>query len=1218
MKPKGNQQHANIRISFRQFFYRQSLKTIIENFASQKFILESLQSRILRDGIITIFVLRLIPAQQPGAFWPSSVILFMNRFNSLLSGWLFVLACGVASVSAQVTYKTSSLLSSGHWYKLGVVNDGVYKLAGADLQQLGVPVIGKASASIRLFGHGGFMLHERSDSTPVDDLRELPIAVKDQNENNVFETEDIIFFYGKGPLSWNFGSGCMGYTHVSNIYSDTAYYFLNFGGSVPGLRMSLIPEASGPPDTLIGAYEDLIVLEKDSLNLIRSGRQWFWKRFDVINQHTFNLNIQHLTSRPVAIKTAVAERCLTGSGTLYVRVNGFQTILHTLPTVSSHYEGPLAAYDVRCGTAMVTGSHLNIQIVKGDNTCESAWLDYIEVLAERTAVKNNGEQLHLRHRGSLGKNRIDYQLNGQTSAVRVWDVTLSHFPKEMNFSGNLIKTEGESALREFVVFRESEAYVPYFFGSVPHQNLHGMTAPDLIIVSPPDFLSEAQRLAQFRQSHDGLDVAVVTPQQIYNEFSHGQQDIAAIRNFLQMFYLRSLSGDKMPRYVLFFGDASYDFKTYLNRTYREQGSQRININTNFVPTYQTSNSLSRNGSSYGSDEFFAFLKPGTGLQETMTYGSATQDIAVGRLTIDSPEEARVVVDKIIAYASAPEALRPWRNEFLFVADDMDEGWEDVFVNTSEEMSNILKNEFPVWNRAKIYLDAYRQVISSGQRYPDAQRELDLRMNLGSLFLSYVGHGGETGWSSERLLGMDQIDNLTNGSALPLYYTATCTFTRFDDPGIRSGGERLLELSSGGAIGLISTTRPTSVIGTFNRYIIRNIVTPGPEEMPRMGDILRKSKNQFGGTYPLMMLFGDPSQRLAYPEHKVRATSIVVNGNAADTVMKATDLVTVTGVVEDLNGNVLSDFNGRVYVTQFDKPGTANTLQNDPSAKKITFQVERSIVFRGQGLVQDGQWSVTFKVPIDINYTLGKAKMSLYAENGITDAHGYRDFWIGGSSDLCQNSEGPFLEVFLNDTLYMPGTAAGTNLAVFVRAEDQDGINTTGTGIGHDLMAVVEGPETKTFVLNEFFNYEPGSYTRGTASLPLGTLPDGSYVMRVVAWDNCNNPSDAYLSFTLDKSRLILNNLFAYPNPASDFVTFSFNHNLAGNQLKAELRIFDIDGRLVHQKTEIIHNTGYRSIDLTWNCSVGGTRVGAGIYPFSLTLTDERGRMAHAASKLVVY
>lgn len=1122
------------------------------------------------------------------------------------------------TLQAQISYNSSSQLSSGFWYKLGIEKDGVYALSGADLQQWGVPVVGKSTASIRLFGHGGYMLHERTDSTPVDDVREVPVDVRDMNGNGIFDVEDKILFYGKGPVSWNYGSGCLGYTHVTNIYTDTAYYFLNFGGTTAGARITFSLPVSGVADTILTAYEDLILLEKDSVNLIRSGRQWFWRRFDVISQHSFSLTLSHLTSRPIALRSAVAERCLTGPGILYLRVNGQQTILHNLPTVSSHYEGPLAAYDVRCGSAFVPGNTLSIQIVKGDNVCESAWLDFVEIVAERMAVKTDGEQLHLRHSGTLGKNRVDYQLSGQLGQVRVWDVTQPTNPREIALQGSVLKTSGGSSLRQYVVFREEEAYKPSFFGRIEPQNLHGMAAPDLIIISPPDFLDEARRLAQFRQTHDGLDVAVVTPQQIYNEFSHGQQDIVAIRNFLQMFYLRNLNGDKMPRYVLLFGDASYDYKTHLNRTYREQGSQRININTNFVPTYQTNNSLSRNGSSFGSDEFFAFLRPGTGLSETMTYGSATQDIAVGRLTIDSPEEARTVVDKIIAYSSSPAALRPWRNEFLFVADDMDEGWEDIFVNTSEDMSNILKNEFPVWNRAKIYLDAYRQVISSGQRYPDAQRELDLRMNLGSLFISYVGHGGETGWASERLLGMNQIDALTNGSALPLYYTATCTFTRFDDPAIRSGGERLLELKDGGAIGLISTTRPTSVIGTFNRYIMRNIVTPGPEGMPRLGDILRKSKNQFGGTYPLMMLFGDPSQRLAYPEHRVRATQIIVNGDAADTIMKATDLVTVMGVVEDKNGQLLSDFNGRVYITQFDKPGTASTLQNDPPAKRITFEVERSVVFRGQGIVQNGQWSVTFKVPIDINYTLGRAKMSLYAENGQTDAHGYREFWIGGSSDHCNNSEGPALEVFLNDTLYLPGMPAGANLAVLVRAEDPDGINTTGTGIGHDLVAIIEGPETKTYILNEFFNYEPGSYTRGSARLPLGVLPDGTYTLRVVAWDNCNNPSDAYLSFTLDNSRLILNNLFAYPNPASDFVTFSFSHNLAGHQLKADLRIYDIQGKLIHHKTEIIANQGYRSVDLTWNCSVGGTRVGAGIYPFSLTLTDEKGRTAHAASKLVVY
>ncbi|MCS6980792.1 MAG: type IX secretion system sortase PorU [Flavobacteriales bacterium] len=1116
-------------------------------------------------------------------------------------------------------YKSTSLLATGLWYKLGVIDDGVYVVKGQDLVQWGVPALGKPLASFRLFGHGGLMLFERSDSTPVDDVQEVPLWVVDVNGNGLMDAEDGLFFFGKGPLDWRYDNSCLRYSHQTHLYSDTAYYFLNFGEPVEGLRLSMAEEALGSPDTVVAAREHLVLIEKDSVNLIRSGRQWFWRRFDVLSQHQFTLNIPHLTGKPLSVRSAVAERCLTSPGQMVLRVNGVQVLQHTPPLVSDHYEAPLASWEARCGTASLASEQIVLQMVKVDNTCETAWLDFIELKVERYNVKEEGSQLFLMHSETVGKNRVDYQLNGALSGVKVWEVTQPSRPVEWPLNGSVVRTFGGQVPRRFVAFKPEEALRPHFFGRIENQNLHALPSPDLIIISPPDFQEEAKRLADFRQAHDGLEAIVVTPQQIYNEFSHGQQDITAIRNFLQMFYLRGLQGQKMPRYVLLFGDASYDYKTHLNRTYRMEGSKMVNINTNFVPTYQSTNSLSRNGLSFGSDEFYAFLRPGTGLHETMVYGPAQQDIAIGRLTVRNREEAAKVVDKLIRYSSSPACLKPWRNEVLFVADDMDEPWENIFVYTSEDMSGILKNEFPVWNRAKIYLDAYRQVISSGQRYPDAQRELDLRMKLGTLFISYVGHGGETGWASERLLGMAQIDALTNAHALPLYYTATCTFTRFDDPHLRSGGERLIEMDQGGAIGLISTTRSTTVIGSFNKNIIRNMMSyTSQTDMPRLGDILRKSKNQYGGTYPLMLLFGDPSQRLAYPEHVVRATNITVDGQETDT-MKATSLVTVKGVIENRDGQLLSDFNGRIYFTQFDKPGQTTTLQNDPQAQKIPFEVERNIVFRGQGLVQNGHWSVTFKVPIDIQYTVGKAKMSLYAENGFTDAHGYQEFYIGGSAGNCPNQQGPEVQLFLNDSLYQEGDVAGTNLAVYVRLSDSDGINTTGAGIGHDLMAVLEGPENKTYILNEFFNYFPGSYTDGEARLPLGPLPDGTYTLRVVAWDNCNNPGDAWLAFRLDNSRLILNNLTAFPNPASDQVTISFSHNLAGHTLEAELRVFDLQGRLVYQHRQPILNSGYRSLDIRWDCTAqGGYKLAPGVYPYSVTLRDEQGRTARAGSKLVIF
>lgn len=1114
-----------------------------------------------------------------------------------------------------------SKLAQGNWVKVGVSQSGIFSLNKSFFESNGISLNGISIKRVSVHGFGAVPLPEKIGLPYFEDLPELPVHIKDVNNNGLFDDQDAILFYALGPNPNSYQASSNLILPSLNPYSDTSYYFVRIGSSsdtqAPSSRTSL----SGTATYHINKYTDIALIEKDSLNITHSGRNWYWKSFE----YTSNYKVSHQFAGTgyvdsARIKVDLVTRCVNCTSSQPILLNGSNIGSVAISPSSDQYTGDIGLLESGIYTVPAS-NNFNFSFNKPGNVA-NVWLDRVVINATRNLALY-GSQTMFRNQRSLNSGLITYSIASASNA-KIWDVTNPvQIIEQEHVNGNYGINGG--SLNEFIVFDPLANFSnPFFVKKVANQNLHGIAYVDMVIVAPSEFLNAAQNLAAHRLQRDNISSVIITPESIYNEFSSGSQDPTALRNLMKMFKDRAdLGSSNMVRYLLLFGDGSYDYKEYLNRVPDNVVNPAANKNKNIVPTWQTKNSVSRAGGSYPSDDYFVMLDPnnltGAGEFEHLNVFGLLSS-GVGRVLAYDAASADHMVNKIIHYDDNYACKRDWRNKVLLLADDMDESWESAFVGGSESIANLMEQNFPVYNIDKVYSDAYSQVVSNGQRYPEVTSQVFTQLNNGVLLFNYIGHGGEIGLGGERYLNIEDIDKWENKDNLPVFLTATCTFTRFDLAKSESAGEVMARRADGGAIALFSTTRAISIVNQFNSAFYNAAFTPNLDgTMPTLGDVFRISKNiSTDHTSNPISLFGDPSQRMAYPENKVFTSGIFdENDNPIDTI-KATQVVKIKGYVADSDGFLMNNFDGIVYPTIFDKASNYVTKQNDANAAAFNFTIQKNILFKGAAMVHNGQFEFVFKVPKDINYTVGNGKISYYASNASTDAHGYDTSLIGSSLNNCIEEVGPQIAILLNSSP-IDGQIVSANPELRVVFDDESGINSSGLGIGHDIEMNLEAPDgsVKTLNLNQYYSAYQGTFTKGELVYPLTNLAEGVYKLRLGAWDNCNNYSENSIQFKVDTSSAIISDFLPFPNPSDGDVTFSFNHNLPEEETRAMLHIYDIKGSQVHSLSQKILTSNYRNTQLTWNGRMpGGNLVAPGIYICRLTLVSASGKVAYSTAKLV--
>ena len=1107
-------------------------------------------------------------------------------------------------------YASSSLLASGDWYKIAVTKDAVFKIDAQFLSQLGIDVKTIDPQDIRMFGYGGLMLPQENDETRPDDLEEIAISVVGESDAR-FDSQDYILFYGEDQVSWRYDTSNSFFRHQINLFSDTTFYFLTTN-SGRGKRIQKETRPVGTAAVTIKEYDHADYHEVDQRNLLGSGRLWLGEVFDVQLSYDYKYNVPNVNmNKEGKVEISVVARSSVSS-IFNLQVNGQQfsasipgTNLNRGEINYGRQNNSIFTYNPSNGLQDFLISY------NKPKATSKGWLNRLVFNVRRDLVHFN-DQMFIRDTETAGNGLLaKYELQS-SFPIRVWDITDHNMviEKDLSVNANVYSfLANTTELREFVSFDKVELNGIYPIGKIANQNLHASNAIDLAIISHPLFISQANRLAEFHRG-EGLRVLVTTPQKIYNEFSSASQDIVALRSFLKMFYDRAANTEDAIKYAIMFGDASYDYKN------------RISGNTNFVPAYQSPNSLDP-VFSYVSDDYYGLLDDSEGRWATNSQVIDKLDMAIGRLPVKTVEEAEGVVQKILQY-SAPKSFNDWRNKVVFVADDED-GVTHMF--QANDLARRIEKNNKEFNIKKIYLDAFQQQSTAGgQRYPDVNREINQAVEQGALFLNFTGHGGETGWTGERVLGISDVTAWKNINNLPFFITATCEFGKFDDPLRTSGGELTILNPNGGGIALLTTTRLvfSSPNYLLNRVFYNQVFARDEDGKPkRIGDVFMEVKNlrSSDANARNFSLLGDPALIMAIPEYFVETTSI--NGKPISQIdtIGALSKVNVEGIITDKDGNQLTNFNGTVTPIVFDKEENKRTLNNDGGG--VFNYVERdSRLFKGRVSVTNGAFSFDFVVPKDIAYSFGNGKISYYGiSQSKKDAHGFtEDFIIGGSSNnAIKDDEGPEIELFINDESFVFGGITDPNPLLIVNLSDDQGINTVGNGLGHDIVAVLDGKTEDSFILNDFYEASLDDFTEGKINYPFSEMSPGKHTLTLKAWDVANNSSDRTIEFNVVEDQEIkIENVINYPNPFTTNTEFIFQHNQAGIPLDVKVEVFTVSGKLVKSIDQVVVNQGFLSRDIRWDGrDEYGDKIGKGVYVYKVQVRSRNGSSAEKFEKLVI-
>lgn len=1122
---------------------------------------------------------------------------------------------------------TNSVLAEGSVYKFYVEETGVHRITRSFMQSIGMSTSNINPRQIKVYGYGGAPLPFLNSENTEFDLREIPIKVVG-GEDGSFNGSDYILFYGESTKGYIPDMD----THV-NPYADRSYYYITVS-SGEGKRVLPMVQPPGPITQTITTFDDLQFHEEDEVTLVQVGRRWFGERFNFESEQSFDFTFPNPANAPATLRVVTAA--ISESNTSFdIAVNGASVGGIAIGAVNGGTfarDGTLVV-DLPVSTPDVS---VTLTYNNAGNPASQGYLDFISLTVPRNLTGTGAPMNFQKNTTVTGAGIAEYVLSDASNYSEIWEVT---DPTNIGIIQN-IDNQGELRFRslqgsakKFTAVHRSNFLTPLRESRralVPRQDLKGTIFNDengnfqdidYLMITGDELLSEAQRLAQHNRSFRGLNVKTVLLSEIYEEFGGGKQDIGAIRNFVRYVYENGSSDARRLKYLCLFGDTSVDYK------------DRIPNNTNFVPAFQAWQSFDLQ-LSFFSDDFFGALDPNEGYMQNdnqtphLPPGGENDklDIAVGRIVADSQTRAKVIVDKIINY-DKPETFGRWRNNFVLISDDVDETFEFVQLEGNlDNLGDLIGAEKPFVNVIKIHSDSFEQQSSAGgDRYPQVNEAIANAIEVGSLVVTYLGHGGEDLLASEVIITQEEVKKLDNGDRLPLVITVTCEFTKFDNPLRETGGEQFVWNPDGGAVAMITTTREISVsLGVeFNDVVAAEVFSFGTNTISSVAENLRISKNLIGSDALRRVIFflGDPAMKLAFPEQDIRLTEVndVPVGGVLPT-LQALDRVKLKGVVTSPNGQIISNYNGKVSVTLYDKKIDRSTLGNDGVTDSngnlliLDFQTLGNILYRGQASVTNGNFEVEFVMPRDTSIPIGEGRISFYAqrEGVVEDQTGVNtDVIIGGLNENAPvDNLGPKIRLFMNDEGFVNGGITNDAPFILAKLEDENGINTA-SGIGHDIVAIIDGDETNPIVMNDFYETEVDDFMKGTAKRKIRDLEKGLHTLTFKAWDVYNNSSTAELQFVVaGDDELKLDNVLNYPNPFVNYTEFWFNHNRPFEPLDVQVQIFTVSGKVVRTLNQTITNEGFLSRDIVWDgLDDFGQAIGKGVYVYKLsvksTLTNKQ-------------
>lgn len=1115
----------------------------------------------------------------------------------ILCALLFVFGLLTSAWADSSRYASESVLNSGKWVKIQVAEDGIYKLTAADLKKMGFSNLDK----VAVYGYGGWPLDEDFSTTYIDDVPEVA----------VWRSADYLLFYGKGPRKWEYSSSDKSFIHTNNPYSNYGYYFVT-EKETTGRTMEKAASAAGA--TLqVTTFDDYVLHEEELVSVNSSGRELYGESFTSTLSRDFTISVPGITNDEGKATLSFISR---GNGTITMNVDGNALISGSVSVPSDEYEVARELYRERAWMAD-KGETVKVNIGYSTTGHKNVHLNYFRLQMKRQ-LKVYDNYTFFRSLSARG-NASRFVIQGADASTLVFDVTDGVNPQQMETSLNgtelSFSIPASASLREFVVVKPSQIKAPVTVGEVANQNLHALPQQDMIIIAQPNFTTQAERLAEAHRTKDNLTVRVVTPESIYNEFSSGTPDATAYRRFMKMFYDRKTSEADAPKYLLLFGDGSFDNRKLTSAW------KSVDM-SNMLLTYQTENSLS--SQSYVIDDYFGFLDDADNKKSLQNKKLC---LGIGRFPIRTVEQATQMVDKVISYMENKNT-GSWKNNLCFMADDGSntDGFMTEHMEFADQLAGYVESEHPEFLVNKLYYDAYKKDMTAGT-YPDVRSGLQKLLKDGLLLFNYTGHGGTTALSDEKVLTQTDINQFTY-THLPVWVTATCDFTRFDDLNTSAGEDVFLNKSSGG-IALFTTVRVAYSRPNFpiNDNVIRNLFERNNGRRRTLGEVMQATKNTLSSVYKLgFCLIGDPAVKMAYPEFGMKVTT--VNGQSVDgnsISFKALEKITVEGEVLDVSGQLVTDFTGIVNPTVKDSKVTVTCLKNSnkDDSPAFTFTDYPNTIFIGNDSVRNGKFSFTFTVPKDISYSNLQGKMNLYAvdtESGNEAQGNFDNFIVGGTSDTAETDTiGPEIRaLYLNDTTFVDGGQVNTTPYFVAELWDKSGVNITGSSVGHDMMLVIDESTVLSYNLNSYYELLPGEDGTGIVKFPIPALEPGKHTAEFWVWDILNNSTVRTFTFeVVEGLKPFLFDVIATPGIAREQVTFHLMHNRPESRMRVGIMVYDLAGRQLWKHEESGTSGLFENYTVSWDLTSGGARMRPGVYIYRAAISTDNSKDATKARKFII-
>ena len=1122
----------------------------------------------------------------------------LRLFRMVMPAWMVMFFCVNAKAFSPEFYASNSVMSAGSWAKIEVKETGMQFISDAMLASLGFA----NPEAVNVYGYGGRIISEKLDS-PDD----LPLVES-------LRVDGGIIFFGHSNESWSLATSSSKtmYSHNTHPYSDNSYYFLSDaeGKQMKPDKLSAISSGS---DIIIESFTQRLLHEQDLFMAMDTGRTMLGEDFRTSSTRVFSFPLPGNTGNAV-VTTAFGCKA-TGNSSITISANGKQ--LTAADADKMNYSATKLIVTTKSVKEVAdAGTNLDLTIkFNGGGTVSKAGLDYIEVEYPRS-IALTGPELYFYINPSATS---EVRLEGAGSTTVVWDVTDPTNPVEVygTLNGTTLSFKTEPGYKEFVAFEPSKITRSVeSAGKIQNQNIHAMEAPGMLVICPPEYMEAANRLEALHAKTDGLTLAILTPEEIYNEFSSGSQDLSAFRKLLKMWYDRAGGQeDAYTRFCVIMSRPTYDNKM-LSPAVKNAGYPRIPIYQS--PTGETETT------SYSTDDYIGMLEDITG---TFNIGNAIINVAVGRMPVKSLSEANAAIEKLENFLTEVD-YGSWRNNVVVIADDQDSGVHlDQAEKTIEAMQEAGNGSEFLYE--KLYLDSYPlEYTGVGASYPAAHERLMNKFSEGIAFLDYIGHANPSGWGHEYLLTWNDINKMNN-TRLPFIYAATCEFMRWDSDDV-SGAEVMWLLPDAGTIGMICPSREVliSANGVLNRSTAQYLFDRDSNGLPlRFGEIMIKGKNASttGANKLRYGLMGDPSIRMPWPTMSVKVDSIAgkdINGEEDFPVIKAREAVEVSGHIEDADGNLQEGFNGIAEIQLYDSERVITTNGNGSDGVVSEYNDRKIRLYKGRVKVVDGKWSTTINMPTEIENNYSPALLSLYAysEEGVEANGSCEKLYVYGYDETAADDyDGPTIHNFyLNTPSFVSGQEVSPSPVVIARFSDESGISVSEAGIGHGLILELDG---KTYFedISQYYVPDENDPTAGSIAYRLTNVDQGKHTLRFVVWDNANNSSSATLEFNISALwKPSIERLSTDVNPATASVNFIVATDAATDAMECLIEVFDINGRKVWSDSSSSFKISSSSVTLGWDLTdYGGARVKPGIYLYKATVTTETGAKVTKTRKLIV-